>query len=619
MIGLFGIFNFDRSAFADTSSMSNQLPDHLSINAVARSGASIGYATHGNSCFTEKSYTDVGLHLYVCGWIANCAEFATPNCPQPDAADVIAHLIKNQDLEGLARINGQFCAAVYDDKTHNLSLITDRNGSFPLYVWKDSQGIAFASQLYVMAGLNRIPKKADSSVIAELFTMQRTLGAATPIAGVKSLSSACLFQVDAQQVTQSSYWELRWEKPEYSKGECAEHLAGALRNAVRRQTSITENTGLLLSGGLDSRLVLAAASRGSLSCWTTAGYELNPELALAKQVSALYGAKHHSCVVSPEESFDVLDETVIGCGGLYPASTPVSVFLPQIDDTVTTLLTGHGLDYTLRGYYLPSHFLNIAGSRTRLPMLRPISAQPTGHDVLNNLRQGPPRGTLDRIIADHRKNDWWRTIGETLDEMLAPWLTSDDPYNAWDALILNNVSKHYAFTSMMAVRDKTNLANPAFDNEVFDIYLRMPPSWRCEGRIVQNAMRVLSPEGAKIPNANTHFAADLGPWLEIAGLLGRGALRRLKILDRPPLPSQQHSQGSWQNMGVVMKEEPRHRRRLKDIQDRADALCLDIISPDHLSACIDEHLEGTQSHTKLLRQLLTHDSWMTSFGITGYV
>lgn len=597
--------------------MAGRLPVHLTVHSPACPGGSIGYATHGGTCIHTKSSTEAGLSVYVSGWIANCHDFTIPNCPEPNAADVIFHLIREGDHRGLSRINGQFCAAAYDEVSHCLTLITDRNGTFPLYVWKDAQGVAFASQLYALVGLKRVSKKADSSAVAELFTMQRTLGDKTPVSGVRALPSATLWTISSKGDFQSTYWKLEWGAPYFSKRECSELLADAIRNAVHRQVQITDNVGLLLSGGVDSRMVLSAAPPGSLSCWTTASYDSNPELALAKRIARMFNAEHHACIVAPEATFDVLDSAVIGCGGLYPASTPVAAFLPDVDDAVTTLLTGHGLDYTLRGYYLPSYFLNLGGSRTRLPMLRAIPGRPSGHDVLSNLRQGPPRQTLDAIIARNQKDLWWHRIGETLDTVLAPWLNSDEPYNAWDAFILGNVSKHYAFTSMMAVREKANLANPAFDNDVFNIYLHMPPAWRCEGRTAQIAMRLISPDCAKIPNANTHFPADLHPWLEIAGLLGRGVFRRLKLLNRPELPSQQHSQGSWQNLGVLIKEEPKHRARMREIQGRLDSLCFDIIAPDQLSKCIDEHLDGRASHTKLLRQLLTHDSWMTSFGIVG--
>lgn len=618
MIGLFGLYNFDKSAPADPLGMVQRLPSHLAVHSSLGVGASIGHASHGGTCITTRAISELGVSVYVSGWISNCEEFTVPGCPNPEAADVVLHLIKQGDYRGLGRINGQFCAAIYDENKHSLTLVTDRNGTFPLYVWKDAQGVAFASQLYVLNGLDRIPKTADCAAIVELFTMQRTLGDSTPISGVKALPSACLFTVSQQGASQSTYWNLEWSDPSFSKKECSERLAMALRNAVQRQVKVTKKSGLLLSGGLDSRMIISVAPPGSLSCWTTAGYEANPELALARRIAQMFNAEHHACIVPPEQTFDFLDSAVIACGGLYPASTPVAAFLPDVDDDVTMLLTGHGLDYTLRGYYLPSRFLNIAGSKTRLPTLRPIVKNPTGHDVLASLRQGPPRKTINAIIAEQKKQQWWHTIGEKLGATLAPWLQSEQPYNAWDAFILGNVSKHYAFTSMMAVRDKANLANPAFDNEVFDIYLQMPPAWRCEGRVLQKAMQLMSKECANIPNANTHFPGDLHPWVEISALLGRGALRRMKIAGRHKLPSQQHSEGSWQNVGALMRDEPKHRARLRDIQGRLDSVCFNLIDSTALSKCIDDHLDGSASHMKLLRQLLTHDSWVNSFGIVGH-
>ena len=71
--------------------------------------------------------------------------------------------------------------------------------------------------------------------------------------------------------------------------EGARLLADALRRACARQAE-GPDAGLLLSGGLDSRLVLAASPRGALSCWTTASYHANPELAVARDTADLFGA-----------------------------------------------------------------------------------------------------------------------------------------------------------------------------------------------------------------------------------------------------------------------------------------------------------------------------------------
>jgi len=313
----------------------------------------------------------------------------------------------------------------------------------------------------------------------------------------------------------------------------------------------------------------------------------------------------------------VNDDTVVDSGGLYPASNPMSAFLPRVSEGCDVVLTGHGLDYTLRGYYLPTRFLKIGGSKTRLPSLRPIPARPTGGDVFEALRQGPPRSIVERIVRPERADEWWRGQEALINQVLQPWLDSDDPYNAWDAFILHSVNKHYAFTTMMATRAVADLAIPAFDNEVFQVYLGMRPAMRVSGRLVHNAMKRLSPELAAFPNANTHFRADLNPWLEVGALLVRAGLRRLGLANRTELPSQSHSEGSWQNINSLYREELGHRRRFTEIRQRLDSMTCGVLCADGLAACIDEHLDGRADHPKLLRQLLTHDAWMRRFGINA--
>ena len=58
----------------------------------------------------------------------------------------------------------------------------------------------------------------------------------------------------------------------------------------------------------------------------------------------------------------------------------------------------------------------------------------------------------------------------SFDTVLAPWIDTEEPINAWDAFILGQVSQHYAFSGMMAIRAASNLRIPAFDNRVFEIY-----------------------------------------------------------------------------------------------------------------------------------------------------
>ncbi len=617
MIGLFGVYRRDPGAPADLAALVKRHRAGYAIHAPAGQGAALGRAAHRHDAKRGLA-GEAGVAVATLGDIYNAHELsARAGADEYDPAPLILDLYRNGRLDRLALANGQFCAAIYDAPAHRLTLITDRHALYPLHVWRADGETVFGTMIYVMLGDARIPKKADRDALAQLFTMQRTVGRYTSVAGVEALPAACIWEIDRAGAHERRYWELEWRKPDFARGECSAVLDAAMRAAVQRAVN-GGRAGLLLSGGVDSRWVLGAAPRGSLTCWTTASFADNPELKLARSVAQLCGAEHHAAVVAPEDTLAVHDDTVIESNGLYPASTQFSVFLPPVRANCDTLLSGHGLDYTLRGYYLPSRFLELGGSRTRLPVLRRIPRRPTGADVLYNLRQGPPRKTIERIVAPAWRERWWKSQEDAMQTVLEPWLHSDDPYNAWDAFILHAVSKHYAFTGMMSVRAAANLRLPAFDAEVMDVYLRMPPAWRCAGRPVQLALRAASPALAQLNNANTHFGADLHPWLEIAALLLRGGLRRLGLAARPDVPSAMHSAGSWQDIPGLFRDDPGHRARFLATRDNLDALGFGLFDNDQLRARIDEHLDGRARHTKLLRQLLTHEAWVRLFGIAGH-
>lgn len=616
MIGLFGLYRRDPAAPADLTALARRHRDSYTIHAPGGQGGAVGRAAHRHDGARGLA-AEAGIAVATLGDIYNARDLsARPGADAYDPAPVVLDLYRNGRLDRLAAANGQFCAAIYDAPAHRLTLVTDRHALHPLHVWQRDGEAAFGSMIYVLLGDERIPRKANRDALAQLFTMQRTVGRFASVAGVEALPAACIWEMDRRGVRERRYWELAWKKPDFGRAGCSRALDQALRAAVRRSVN-GSRPGLLLSGGVDSRWVLGAAPRGAISCWTTASFADNPELNLAETAAKLCGAEHHAAVVAPEETLAVHDATVIESNGLYPASTQFSVFMPPVRAACDTLLSGHGLDYTLRGYYLPARFLELGSSRTRLPALRPIPKRPSGADVLYNLRQGPPRATIERIVSPAWRTRWWQSQEEAMQSALAPWLASDDPYNAWDAFILHSVSKHYAFTGMLSVRAAANLRLPAFDAEVMDVYLRMPPAWRCAGRPVQLALRQLSPALARLPNANTHFRADLHPWLEIAALVLRGGLRRLGLAGRPEVPSSMHSAGSWQDLHGVYRADPGHRARFIYIRDNLDGLGFGLFDLDELRSCIDEHLDGRAKHTKLLRQLLTHEAWVRLFGIEG--
>jgi asparagine synthase (glutamine-hydrolysing) len=620
MIGIFGKFNSDSMQPASLAAMENAISEErYHIKFRSGNGASLANVLHkrgcGGSCLTSP---DGALTVFVNGEIFNTDEVLgeSDSTAAIDAATLIAKLYRSDNLENLSQANGLFSAAIYDEFAHKLVLVTDRYCGYPVHYTDTEKSLVFSGQILPLLAEGSIPRKADPLGIAELFTMQRTVGEGTNISGVNAMPAATILTRDKTGLHQRQYWNLAWVKGFTDERECADAMATALRAAVDRQTSFgCKSPGLLLSGGLDSRMVLSASPRDRLSSWTTASFSENPELELARQTAEKCGSPFTPLIVEPSDTLSFLDQTTIDSNGFYPASTQVSSFMPAVAEGCDVALTGHGLDYTFRGYYLPARFLRVAGSSTRLPTLRPIPARPTGADLLRNLRQGPPLSTIERIVRKDRYELWWRGQEDHLDQVLEPWLQGENPVNAWDAFILHSLSKHYAFTSMMAVRALVHLRIPTYDRDVFDVYLKMPPEWRIKGAAVLGALNALSPDLAKLSNANTGFRANLGPWAEILALLFRATGRRLHLAPRPYVPTAMHSAGSWQDIGTLYRDDCAHRDHFLAIRDRLDSLTLDILDADGMASCIDEHLSGSAKHTKLLRHLMTHDAWVRRFGI----
>ena len=121
-----------------------------------------------------------------------------------------------------------------------------------------------------------------------------------------------------------------------------------------------------------------------------------------------------------------------------------------------------------------------------------------------------------------------------------------------------------------------------------------------------------------MPNANTGFSAGIGPWREIFALVGRASLRRLGILSKTELPTSKHSAGSWQNLTNLYRYQSNYVERLKKIRNHLDGLAFGLLDKDQIAICIDKHISGEETHTKLIRQLLTHDDWVNAYNIKTY-
>ena len=244
-----------------------------------------------------------------------------------DAADLIMHLYQKDLLSAISNANGLFCACVFDSRCKLQKLITDRYASFPIHYHIGVRRTTFATSIYAVCRPS-IPRRCCEIGLSQLFTLQRTLGSYTNVSDVKPVPSASIATITAKGISFEKYWHLKWVNHRHSDMEIASRLVTALRCAVSRQCETPNGSaGLLLSGGIDSRLILGLSVPGRLSSWTVASYEENPELAIAQRVASCCNSDFNSIINDPEQIFEWETTATIENNGLYPASPQYSSFV----------------------------------------------------------------------------------------------------------------------------------------------------------------------------------------------------------------------------------------------------------------------------------------------------
>jgi asparagine synthase (glutamine-hydrolysing) len=150
-----------------------------------------------------------------------------------------------------------------------------------------------------------VPRRVDRTALAEFLTFDHALHQRTILQDVHLLPQATVLTVQAGQVRLRPYHELRYPEtyPLCSEADYLAELQFHLRQAVQRQDVNHAPSGLLLSGGLDSRFLLGllADERGPRGLKTfTWGIPGCDEARFARESAAIVGAEHHFFKLGPE-------------------------------------------------------------------------------------------------------------------------------------------------------------------------------------------------------------------------------------------------------------------------------------------------------------------------------
>jgi asparagine synthase (glutamine-hydrolysing) len=274
--------------------------------------------------------------------------------------EVLPHLYEEFGRAFPERLRGKFGIAVWDASRRQAVLARDRLGVKPLYWSQQDDVLIFASELKSVLASGLIETALDYDALDTYLTLGFIPAPRTPLRGIWKLLPGHRLVADREGVHLEAYWSYPAQRPDpnpQAEREYAEELLAVLEEAVRLRLMSDVPLGAMLSGGLDSSLVVALMARNmsepvkTFSVGFREDRESN-ELADARFIASAYGTDHHELELSyHEQSLDLadlvwhLDEPLASLSAL--GFLALSRLAAQ---HVTVALSGQGADELLGGY-----------------------------------------------------------------------------------------------------------------------------------------------------------------------------------------------------------------------------------------------------------------------------
>jgi len=272
--------------------------------------------------------------------------------------EVIIHGYKQWGDEVLNRLNGMFGLAIWDVRRRRLVLARDAFGIKLLYYRIDGDRLYFGSEIRAVRATMQDKAEIDPTSLNLFLRYRFTPSPNTIFKDVRKLAPGTKLVVENGSYQVSRWYQFRPTPfaPPKSADEAREELLALYKQAVRRQLISDVPVGLLLSGGLDSGLLLALMNLNGSSWPTyTVGYGstyADDELTDAAETARILGSKHASVTITKSIFEEMLPKIVACLEEPIAASSIVPMYFvcERARREVKVALVGQGPDELFGGY-----------------------------------------------------------------------------------------------------------------------------------------------------------------------------------------------------------------------------------------------------------------------------
>ena len=276
--------------------------------------------------------------------------------------EVLVHLYEEYGENFVDYLDGMFACAIWDLKNKKLIIARDRLGVKPLYYWFKNKHLIFASEIKSILQYEEVKREINYEGLSQFVTYAYTIDGQTLLKDINELLPGHKLTYDLLEKTikVKKYWDLKLEKNTFSENKNFEKVKKLLEDAVDKRRISDAPLGALLSGGLDSSVMVAILNKFSenpIKTFTTGfGNDLD-EFEEAKIVAEHCGTDHNEIMIDFSDLTKSLPKILWHMELPFGRPSILSNYMvsKEIKKFVTVAYTGEGSDELFGGYnrYLP--------------------------------------------------------------------------------------------------------------------------------------------------------------------------------------------------------------------------------------------------------------------------
>jgi asparagine synthase (glutamine-hydrolysing) len=262
----------------------------------------------------------------------------------------------------LQRCRGMFALAIYDTQAREIFLARDRTGIKPLYYHCGPSGFLFGSEIKAILRVPGVPRRLDYQALADFLVLGYPLAPKTVFANLWELEPGTSLRVSRRGIEKQRFWSWRQQIVSVGEREALEQTQEALAKSLREHLVSDVPIGVLLSGGIDSSLLvafLARVLREDVETFTVSFSEAAyDESQYAEVVARSLGVRHRKIVLDPSLADISLIENILAQFDQPFADSsaiPTYFISKEIRKSAKVAIGGDGGDEMFGGYWRFSH------------------------------------------------------------------------------------------------------------------------------------------------------------------------------------------------------------------------------------------------------------------------